>query len=96
MAQNGVVPSLSIDAMPAMVEVNLSKPMMHDVYLPRNDEPVPIKNVLDRVGEPVVRCPWKKIAAIIVTDKPESGAGAYGGVGSVELNIAGCETEILG
>ncbi|MEM3095649.1 MAG: acetyl-CoA hydrolase/transferase C-terminal domain-containing protein [Nitrososphaerota archaeon] len=106
-AQNGVVPSLSIDAVPAMVEaaekvvveVNLSKPMMyglHDVYLPRNDEPVPIKNVLDRVGEPVVRCPWKKIAAIIVTDKPESGAGAYGGVGSVEFSIAGHVTEILG
>ncbi|MEM1942598.1 MAG: hypothetical protein QXQ48_06660 [Nitrososphaerota archaeon] len=75
MAQNDVVPSLSIDAMPAMVEVNVSKPMMHDAYLIRNDEPVLIKNVLDRVGEPVSRCPWKKIAAIVVTDKPERCGG---------------------
>jgi acyl-CoA hydrolase len=82
-----------------VVEVNLSKPViygLHDVFLPRDHEPVPIRNVLDRVGEPVVRCCEDKIAAIILTDKPESGAGAYGGVGQIELSIAEHIVEILG
>ncbi|MEM1946306.1 MAG: acetyl-CoA hydrolase/transferase C-terminal domain-containing protein [Candidatus Caldarchaeum sp.] len=104
--ENGIIPSLSVDAVPAMVdaadkvvlEVNLSKPVMyglHDIYLPKDSEPVPIRNVLDRVGEPVVRCPSNKLAAIIVTDKPESGAGGYGAVSPVELKIAGHITEVL-
>jgi acyl-CoA hydrolase len=98
--EDGIIPSTSVDAMPAMVEtakkviveINLSKPVLyglHDILLPSGNEPVLINDILDRVGRPVVECPIEKIAAIIVTDKPESGAGGYGGVSKSELAIAG-------
>jgi len=97
--EDGIIPSLSVDAMPAMVEaadkvvveINLSKPVLyglHDILLPTGDQPVLIYDVLDRVGRPVVKCPMEKIAAVVVTDKPESGAGAYGSVSESELAIA--------
>jgi len=98
--EDGIIPSTSVDAMPAMVEtakkviveINLSKPVLyglHDILPPRGNGLVLINDILDRVGRPVVECPPEKIAAIIVTDKPESGAGGYGGVSKSELAIAG-------
>jgi len=104
--EDGIVPSLSVDAVPAMVEnaekivieVNLSKPVLyglHDIIIPSDREPIPIKNVTDRIGEPVIRCKMDKIAGILLTNKPETGAGAYKGVGKVELSIAQHVVEIL-
>lgn len=103
----GIVLSLSVDAAPAMVEVaekvvveiNLSKPLLynlHDVCSPKRGEYVFVKDVLDRIGSPVLKCPKNKIKAVIVTDKPEPGAGAYSQVGSNEIMIAENINEILG
>jgi acetyl-CoA hydrolase/succinyl-CoA:acetate CoA-transferase len=98
--EGGIIPSTSVDAMPAMVEtakrviveVNLSKPVLyglHDILLPHGNGSVLINDILDRVGRPVVECHTEKIAAIVVTDKHERGAGGYGGVSKNELAIAG-------
>ncbi len=104
--EDGIIPSLSVDAVPAMVEaaekvvveINLSKPILyglHDILLQSGCEPIHVYDILDRVGQPIVECPKEKIAAVIVTDKPESGAGAYGSVGESEFAIAGHICDLL-
>ncbi|MDW8063374.1 MAG: acetyl-CoA hydrolase/transferase C-terminal domain-containing protein [Candidatus Caldarchaeum sp.] len=104
--EEGIIPSLSLDAAPSfvtaaekvVVEVNVAKPVLyglHDVFLPRENEPVTIKDPMDRIGEPVIKCPRDKIIGIIPTDKPESVADAYGGVGRDELLIAENISDLL-
>ncbi|MBQ9412365.1 MAG: succinate CoA transferase [Oscillospiraceae bacterium] len=57
-----------------IVELNTTLPLelngMHDIYSPSGLEggPVPIVDVLDRVGTPYIPCPAEKLAAIVVTD----------------------------
>ena len=62
-----------------IVEVNTAQPVklegMHDVYSPRRmkeTEPIPIVRPNNRVGMPYIRCRPDKIAAVVVTDIPDS------------------------
>lgn len=83
-----VIPSLSLDAMPAFVdasrkviiEVNERKPELlglHDVHRVRPGVPLRIRDVRDRVGKPFVAVPAKKVAAIVVTDREEEPSASY-------------------
>lgn len=71
--------SLAILAEKVIVEINLSQPVgfegMHDIWIPGqrpNRTPLPIVNVSDRVGTTSIPIPPEKIAAIIITDTPDS------------------------
>ncbi|SCK19894.1 acetyl-CoA hydrolase/transferase family protein [Vogesella sp. LIG4] len=83
----GIVPSSSVGnsasfailADKVIVEINLAQPLgfegMHDIWIPGrrpHREPLPIVGVADRVGECAIRIPPEKIAAIIITDTPDS------------------------
>ncbi|HJU49628.1 MAG TPA: propionyl-CoA--succinate CoA transferase, partial [Pseudogulbenkiania sp.] len=71
--------SFAILADKVIVEINLAQPVefegMHDIWIPGHRpyrEPLPIVNVSDRVGRTTVKIPPEKIAAIIITDTPDS------------------------
>ncbi|HYM41002.1 MAG TPA: acetyl-CoA hydrolase/transferase C-terminal domain-containing protein [Thermoplasmata archaeon] len=94
-----VIPSLSLDALPAFVEasrhviieVNERKPDLtglHDVYRVRPGVPIPIRGVRDRVGTPYVTVPPSKIAAIVITDRKEEASAAYSGTVPADRQIA--------
>ncbi|WP_376767321.1 hypothetical protein [Paludibacterium denitrificans] len=87
----GIVPSSSVGnsasfailAEKVIVEINLSQPLgfegMHDIWIPGrrpNREPLPIMNAADRVGTTEVKIDPAKIAAIIITDTPDSASNA--------------------
>ena len=77
------MPSLSVDNIPLLVqlakkiviELNITRPAelkgIHDIYLPKPREPIPITKVNQRVGLPFIKCNPKKIAAIVVSQLPE-------------------------
>lgn len=48
---------------------------MHDIYygaaLPPNRVPIPLVRPNDRIGEPYLRCPPEKVAAVVETDAPD-------------------------
>jgi len=61
-----------------IVEVNETVPMelmgMHDIFdigVPPEAKIIPITKPMDRIGTPYVPCPPEKIAAIVMTDKPD-------------------------
>ena len=61
------------------MEVNVASPAelegLHDIYTVKRmpyTEPIPITKAWDRIGTPYVPCDPDKIAAIIVTNKPDS------------------------
>jgi succinyl-CoA:acetate CoA-transferase len=78
-----IVPSLSVDNIPLLVqlakkiviELNITRPAelkgIHDIYLPKPREPIPITKVNQRVGLPFIKCNPKKKAAIVVSQLPE-------------------------
>lgn len=62
-----------------IVEINTAQPVklegMHDIYSPRrvpDSEPIPIVRPNNRVGMPYIRCNPSKIAAVVITDIPDS------------------------
>ena len=84
---SNIIPSTSVGcsnvlaeyAEKVIVEVNTTQPVklegMHDVYSPRRmkeTEPIPIVRPNNRVGMPYIRCRPDKIAAVVVTDIPDS------------------------
>ena len=78
----GVTPTLVSVCDRVIVEVNNTKPLalegMHDIYElaePPQREPIPIRQVSDRIGSPYVRCGWDKIAAIVPCDIPDTPRG---------------------
>ncbi|MEB3789092.1 MAG: hypothetical protein GSR72_04290 [Desulfurococcales archaeon] len=97
--EEGFVPTGSVGAVPAwvqqadyvVIEVNTdvspSIHGIHDIYRPVPGEPIPLKRVEDRIGEPIVRVPQEKILAIV-----ESKGIDHGGTpvepGKVEKQIA--------
>lgn len=93
-----IVPSLSVDHTPIFVELakkivielNISRPAeiegIHDIYLPKPKEPIPITEVNQRVGLPCIKCSPKKIAAIVVSQLPERET-FYGKPSAVEEKI---------
>jgi len=87
----GLVPSSSVGnsasfailADKVIVEINLAQPLgfegMHDIWIPGrrpHREPLPIVGVSDRVGSTTVQIDPAKIAAIIITDTPDSASNA--------------------
>jgi len=93
------VPTGSVGAVPAwvemarwvVVEVNTSVDPgiegIHDIYRPRPGEPVPVRGVADRVGEPVVRVPPERILAVVESEGIDAG-GTPVEPGPVERAIA--------
>ena len=94
-----IIPSLSLDALPAfvessrriIVEVNERKPDLtglHDVYRVRPSVPIPIRDVRARVGQPYIEVPRSKVAAIIPTDREEEPSAAYSRMVPADRRIA--------
>jgi len=98
----GIVPSMSVGAIDAFVseaskviiEVNPDIPEelagIHDIYMPGippNREPIPIRNVNDRIGESRLRIRRDKIAAIVESHGHDRG-GDVGEPGPIERRIA--------
>lgn len=62
-----------------IVEINAAQPVklegMHDIYSPRRmkeTESIPIVRPNNRIGMPYIRCRPDKIAAVVLTDMPDS------------------------
>ena len=85
--EGNIVPTLAVGlinevvqaAEKLVVEVNAASPAelegLHDIYTVKRapyTEPIPIVNAWDRIGTPYVSCDPDKIAAIILTNKPDS------------------------
>ena len=61
-----------------IVELNLAQPAelegLHDIYTlqdPPKREPIPLTRVDQRIGQPYLRCPIEKIAAVVITEAEE-------------------------
>ncbi len=94
--EDGIIPSMSLDAAPAMVkaakkvivELSLVKPILyglHDITGP--NDAWRIKGVLDRVGSPIIRIPRSKIAAIVVSSRDDQ-RGHYTGGSTIDEKVA--------
>ena len=86
--EGNIIPSTSVGcsnvlvrcAEKVIVEVNTAQPVklegMHDIYTPRpiweKTEPICIVRANNRVGMPYIRCTPEKIAAVVITDIPDS------------------------
>ncbi len=103
---NGYVATGSVGAAPVwvelakyiIIEVNLDVSEglegIHDIYRPRPGEPVPIRNVDDRIGSPLVKIDKKKVLAIIESRGIDHGSEPAE-PGSVERRIADNLVEFL-
>ncbi len=97
--EDGFVPTGSVGAIPAWVEharhiiIEVNRDVdpgiegLHDIYRPRPGEPIPIRGVGDRVGEPIVRVPRGKLLAIVESSGVDHG-GEPAEPGPVEKGIA--------
>ncbi|HDI74134.1 MAG TPA: hypothetical protein ENF57_03920, partial [Candidatus Korarchaeota archaeon] len=100
--EEGIVPSMSVGAVDAfvseaskvIVEVNPDIPEelvgTHDIYspgIPPHREPIPIRDVSDRIGSERLKIPKGKIAAIVESGGHDRG-GDIGEPGPVERRIA--------
>ena len=61
-----------------IVELNLRQPAelegFHDIYRvqdPPLRQPIPLCSAAQRIGEPWLRCPMEKVAAVVISDLPE-------------------------
>ncbi len=85
----GIVPTTSVGnsasfaalASKLIIEINLSQPLalegLHDIYIPTprpSREPIPVTDCDSRVGLTYLRVDLAKIAAIVITDQPDSHA----------------------
>lgn len=92
-----IIPSLSVDAAPAMIEsaekviieINVARPVLEGIH----DIPDSVGrysyvgSVLQRIGIPYIRCLPEKIAAIVITNSEDS-SPAYSGISNLDLKIA--------
>ncbi len=87
--ENGIVPSLSIDAVPALeyaaknilIEINTDKPDLdglHDIIPLKSRKTAGIKHVYDRPGSRYLKIKKDKIKGIIFTDRKEESGSSYG------------------
>jgi len=93
-----IVPSLSVDYIPTIVntakkvivEINVARPIelegLHDIYIARPGEVIPITSVSQRIGITSIPCNPSKIEAIIASDKLE-GEVFYGSPTATEERI---------
>ncbi len=105
-AQGHMIPSLSLDALPAfvdacrrvIVEVNEHTPELnglHDLYRVRPGVPIPIRDVRDRIGKPYLALPPSKIAAIVLTDREDEPSASYSEPVPEDARIAGNVASVL-
>ena len=86
-ADGAIVPTMSVgnsasfaqQATKIIIELNLSAPLalegLHDIYVPSDRPrraPIPLVNPWDRIGDTAIRIDPSRIAAIVVTDSPDS------------------------
>ncbi len=86
-ADGAIVPSMAVgnsasfvqQAQQVIVELNLSAPLalegLHDIYVPAprpHREPIPLTQPGQRIGTTAIRVDPARIAAIVVTDTPDS------------------------
>lgn len=96
--EEGIIPSLSLDASPAflnnaesiIIELNKAKPNLkglHDVYLPEAGKEININNPLDRIGSEVLKINNSKLKAIVESEEEESEKIHYSGVTTADSKI---------
>jgi len=94
---DGAVLGLSVDATPALVdaaekvvlELSIAKPYLyglHDIYATRPGDVIGIRDVLDRVGDSVLKIPRSKLAAIVISDL-EDQRGHYTAGGGLDVKV---------
>ncbi|HJV76249.1 MAG TPA: LUD domain-containing protein, partial [Noviherbaspirillum sp.] len=71
--------SFAILADKVIVEINLAQSLdlegLHDIFIPKRRplrEPIPLMSTHDRVGTTAIEIPPEKIAAIVITERPDS------------------------
>jgi succinyl-CoA:acetate CoA-transferase len=82
-----IVPTMSVgnsasfaeQARQVIIEINLSAPLalegLHDIYLPEmrpGRQPLPLTDTAQRIGSTTIRIDPARIAAIVITDSPDS------------------------
>jgi succinyl-CoA:acetate CoA-transferase len=87
----GIIPTMSVgnsanfvqQAGKVIVEINLSAPLalegLHDIYVPGERpqrEPIPLLTPWQRIGTPAIPLDPDRIAAIVITDSPDSPSNA--------------------
>lgn len=84
-----------------IVELNTSVPLsivgLHDIYsvpMPPDSRPIPLTYVNQRVGVPYIACDPEKIAAVVITNKPDT-PHVMAPVTEEELRMAGHIVEFL-
>ncbi|SFM06061.1 acetyl-CoA hydrolase/transferase family protein [Rugamonas rubra] len=93
-ADGGIVPSMSVgnsanfvlQAKKVIVEINLAAPLalegLHDIYLPAprpRRGAIPLINAWQRIGTSAIQVDPARIAAIVITDSPDSPSNALPG-----------------
>ena len=93
-ADGGIVPSMSVgnsanfvlQAKKVIVEINLAAPLalegLHDIYLPAprpRRGAIPLINAWQRIGTTAIQVDPARIAAIVITDSPDSPSNALPG-----------------
>ncbi|MBJ7310959.1 acetyl-CoA hydrolase/transferase family protein [Rugamonas sp. CCM 8940] len=93
-ADGGIVPSMSVgnsanfvlQAKTVIVEINLAAPLalegLHDIYLPAprpRRGAIPLINAWQRIGSTAIQVDPARIAAIVITDSPDSPSNALPG-----------------
>jgi acyl-CoA hydrolase len=95
--EEGLVLGTSVDASPVfiekargvIVELSLVKPYMlglHDIYVPKINEVIPVRSVLDRIGDRVVKIPKSKVVAIVPSTIDDQ-RGAYSPGGDIDRRV---------
>ncbi|MBB5607705.1 MULTISPECIES: succinate CoA transferase [unclassified Janthinobacterium] len=90
-AAGAIIPTMSVgnsaafaqQARQVIVEINLSTPLalegLHDIYIPQalpGREPIPLTRVDQRLGSTAIAIDPARIAAIVITDSPDSPSNA--------------------
>ncbi|WP_232502314.1 acetyl-CoA hydrolase/transferase C-terminal domain-containing protein [Aeropyrum camini] len=104
---DGLVLSNSVDAAPAMVEaaekvvveVHTAKPVLHglhDIFYPEPGRGVPpLESVAGRLGSRLLKIPWSKLAAIVLSREGEVGSRHYRPPDSMDARVAENIAEFL-
>ncbi len=90
-AFGAIIPTMSVgnsaafaqQAAQVIIEINLSTPLalegLHDIYIPQNlpgRQPIPLTRVDQRLGGTAIAIDPARIAAIVITDSPDSPSNA--------------------
>ncbi|MFZ8795236.1 MAG: acetyl-CoA hydrolase/transferase C-terminal domain-containing protein [Acidilobaceae archaeon] len=95
--EEGLVLGTSVDASPVfiekargvIVELSLVKPYMlglHDIYVPKINEVIPVRSALDRIGDRVVKIPKSKVVAVVPSTIDDQ-RGAYSPGGDIDRRV---------